>query len=71
MVLKSIELGRKFNCTHCVTCATAQASQALFERHGFQTVREIDFKDFLDNNDPVYLKVPDGGKSAKLMVHKL
>ena len=68
LISKSIKLAKQFGCTHCATVATAQASQYLFAKHGFQKLREIEFENFLDNDEPVYLGVHDKGKSAKLML---
>ncbi|CAD5225113.1 unnamed protein product [Bursaphelenchus okinawaensis] len=68
-LLKSaLELAVRHQCTHVATCATAQASQRLFIKKSFLTVKETFFEDFKDNGDPIYTKVPDHGKSAKLML---
>jgi hypothetical protein len=31
-------------------------------------MREVEFSNFLDNEEPIYLNVHDKGKSAKLML---
>ncbi|CAD5231568.1 unnamed protein product [Bursaphelenchus xylophilus] len=64
----SMDLARRHQCTHIATCATAQASQRLFSKRGFKTIREVAFDDFKDQDVAVYNSVFDKGKSAKLML---
>lgn len=68
LLAKSIELARQFRCSHVATCATARASQRLFERQGFRVIREIEFSKFFDKTEPVFEGVFDNGRSAKLML---
>ncbi|KAI6190122.1 Acetyltransferase, GNAT family [Aphelenchoides bicaudatus] len=68
LISKSVKLAKQFGCTVCATTATAQASQRLFKKHGFQTLRRVEFAQFFDNNEAVYLGVHDNGKSAKCML---
>ncbi|KAI6223078.1 hypothetical protein M3Y99_01464900 [Aphelenchoides fujianensis] len=67
----SLQAAREAGCTHVVTCATAQASQRLFQLRGFQIVRSVRFADFLDQNRAVYSTVHDGGDAARLMLLEL
>ncbi|CAJ0950306.1 unnamed protein product, partial [Mesorhabditis belari] len=55
------------DCDVVAACATAQASQAIFRKFGFATIREVPFWCFRENHLPIYRDLSDKGLSGKLM----
>lgn len=69
----SMSLAKERGCEYVFTGATAYRSQQLFEtKLGFQTLRIVEHKDYLDPDTGVPMfKCDDGTTCAKLLVKKL
>ncbi|KAL3089154.1 hypothetical protein niasHT_021098 [Heterodera trifolii] len=68
LLRSSIQLAHSFGCSHLITCATAVASQNLFRKFGFKTIRKVPFHSFLDDGVPIFAGVHDNGEGAELMI---
>ncbi|KAI1719282.1 acetyltransferase (GNAT) family domain-containing protein [Ditylenchus destructor] len=71
LVNRSLELSRSLGCEYAYTCASAKASTHIFTKFGFRSVRTIPYDEFLENGQPVYRNLHDGGTGISLMVLKL
>ncbi|GMT09224.1 hypothetical protein PFISCL1PPCAC_521 [Pristionchus fissidentatus] len=71
LLRRSLQQARGLECDRVSTVATAQASQHLFRKCGFYTVRELPFSCFRENRIPVFRNLPDGGRSGLLMAFSL
>jgi len=66
----SMDMAKNSDCDYIVVAATAFNSQQLFKKLQFDTLRTIDHKDFLEDQQPVF-NCDDGTNCAKLMAKKL
>ncbi|GMS79455.1 hypothetical protein PENTCL1PPCAC_1630 [Pristionchus entomophagus] len=71
LLRRSMQHARDLDCDRISTVATAQASQHLFRKAGFYTIRELPFSCFRENRIPVFRNLPDGGRSGLLMAFTL
>uniref|UniRef100_A0A915CW47 aralkylamine N-acetyltransferase n=1 Tax=Ditylenchus dipsaci TaxID=166011 RepID=A0A915CW47_9BILA len=71
MVKRSVQMARELDCEYVYTCASAKASNRIFTRFGFVPVKTIPFDKFLENGQPVYKDLHDGGTQCTLMTLKL
>ncbi|GMR58274.1 hypothetical protein PMAYCL1PPCAC_28469 [Pristionchus mayeri] len=71
LLRRSLQHGRDLGCDRVSTVATAQASQHLFRKAGFYTIRELPFSCFRENRIPIFRNLPDGGRSGLLMAYTL
>ncbi|KAK0414280.1 hypothetical protein QR680_007244 [Steinernema hermaphroditum] len=71
MVEQSLKLAKDLGCQYAASCATAVASQYLFDKLHFSCAREIPFASYKEGGLPIFRNLRDGGRSAKLMVRKL
>ncbi|KAI1720868.1 acetyltransferase (GNAT) family domain-containing protein [Ditylenchus destructor] len=71
LVNRSLQLSRSLGCEYAYTCASAKASAHIFKKFGFRSVRTIPYDEFLENGQPVYRNLHDGGTGISLMVLKL
>ncbi|CAP38529.1 Protein CBG21816 [Caenorhabditis briggsae] len=67
LVEKSLETAENEGCDYIATVATAVASQAIFQKAGLHTLREMPFSCFRNDGDVVFQNLRDGGVSGKLM----
>ncbi|KAF8384170.1 hypothetical protein PRIPAC_73312 [Pristionchus pacificus] len=71
LLRRSLQHARDLDCDRISTVATAVASQHLFRKAGFYTIRELPFSCFRENRIPIFRNLPDGGRSGLLMAFTL
>uniref|UniRef100_A0A914WMY7 aralkylamine N-acetyltransferase n=1 Tax=Plectus sambesii TaxID=2011161 RepID=A0A914WMY7_9BILA len=71
LIEESLDMARDENCDHAAAVATARASQGLFEKMGFQTLREVPYATYSPKGEVIFKVLHDGVQSGKLMVKEL
>lgn len=67
LVEQSLKRAAEAHCTFVASAATAQASQAIFNKFGLKVLRELPFSCFREAGEVVFKNLRDGGLSGKLM----
>ncbi|ETN78019.1 acetyltransferase, GNAT family [Necator americanus] len=68
---RAIETAKSEGCEWVATAATANASQAVFSRIGFEALYEIPYSAFRENGNEVFRNLHDGCQGGKFMALKV